>query len=653
MLRSGLCREFRDSPGYAADAHSGVAVLDGSRQVTLRGRVPTARPREPAEGFVRPNYRTLIDAIDAGAGKADRGYTFLQTDGSELFYSFDRLRQEAIRRAQHLRSLGMKKGDRLAIVLPESQDFVTTFFGAVWAGIIPVPLYPPLSLGKLDAYLDTLVNILRKAEPTYLCTSARVQKLLWSIVGRVPSLQGVISAEDLAHEPPGGGSEAPTAVSLEDIAFLQFTSGSTSLPKGVTVTHGNLQANCWAIMCDGLQSDSATDVGVSWLPLYHDMGLIGFVLAPLFHDVPVAFIPTLSFIKNANIWMDTMHAKRGTISFAPNFAFALAAKRAKPERLATWDLSHVRIIGCGAEPIHPDTVSKFIDTFSACGLKPEVPLAAYGMAEATLAISFIGLNERVKFDAIDAGRYESQKMAVAAKADAPIARYVSVGRPFPKHEIAIFGDDGRRLPERSVGEIAVRGPSISVGYWRDQAATAETYRDGWLFTGDLGYVADGELYITGRRKDLIIVRGKNYDPQRIEWIVDEVEGVRKGSAVAFSRAGTESEELVVVAESRAADTAAVKQQVSQRINELLQLVPAEVVLVAPGAVPKTSSGKLQRAKTRSQYLAGTLGTEGVRTMGATAQRFNLAKHLTLSLVGRGRHMARSWLQRTRERFAGR
>jgi fatty-acyl-CoA synthase len=597
-------------------------------------------------------HRTLIDAIDAGRGRTERGYTFLQADGTELFFSFDRLRQEAIRRAHHLTQLGMKKGDRLAMVMPDGQDFVPTFFGAIWAGIIPVPLYPPLSLGKLDAYLDTLVNILTKAEPVYVATTSRVEKLLWSVIGRVPSLRGIVTAEKLAQEAPGA-PEAPVEVALDDVAFLQFTSGSTSLPKGVVVTHGNLQANCWAIMRDGLQSDPAVDVGVSWLPLYHDMGLIGFVLAPLFHDVPVVFIPTLSFVKNANIWMETMHAKRGTISFAPNFAFALAARRAKPERLATWDLSCARVIGCGAEPIHPDTVQKFVETFAPCGLKPQVPLAAYGMAEATLAITFIGLDEQVTCDAIDARRYESEKTATKAYNGTPALRFVSCGRPFPGHELAIFGEGGARLPDRIVGEVAVRGPSIAGGYWRDAEATAQTFRKGWLLTGDLGYLADGQLYLTGRKKDLIIIKGRNYDPQRIEWLADEIPGVRKGSSVAFSRPGAESEELVVVAEARAANAEPLKLAISQRINEQMQLCATDVVLVPPGALPKTSSGKLQRQKTRSQYLNGSLAREGVRTLGSTAQRLSLAKHLTLSWVGRGRHVARSLLRRTVERFGSR
>ncbi len=593
--------------------------------------------------------QTVVHAIDEGRGELQRGYTFTAADGKEDFHSFDRLRAEAMKRARHFRQLGLKKGDRLAMVLPDGVDFVPTFFGALWAGLVPVPLYPPLTLGRLDSYLDALVTILRKAEPAALCTSKRVQAILWSVVGKVPSLSQVVLAEYLAADPEVAEPMEP--VTGDDVAFLQFTSGSTSSPKGVVVTHASLRANAWGIMHDGLQA-GPDDVGVSWLPLYHDMGLIGFVLAPMFHGTPVVFLPTLSFVKSATLWMETLHKKRGTITFAPNFAYALVTKRAKPEMLARWDLSCVRAFGCGAEPINPDTMRAFLDTFSRAGVKPHALLPCYGMAEATLAITFIPMDEQLKTDRIDAAAYQATRRAEALpnpEAGQKALELVCCGKPFPGHEVAIFDERGRAVPERVVGEVVCRGPSVAAGYFRDPVGSQKAFADGWLRTGDLGYLADGELYIAGRQKDLIIVNGRNYDPQRIEWLVDELPGVRKGSAVAFSRPGRSSEELVVVAESRDKDYESVREAVRQRVTEQLQLVPAEVVLLAPGALPKTSSGKLQRQKTRAQYLDGTLGTEGVRTLGGAAQRLMLAKHFTLSLVGRGRHVARRIVRGTLER----
>ena len=587
-----------------------------------------------------PVYRNLLEAIDDGRGRA-RGYTFVGTDGQDRFLSFDALRSEASRRAGILRGLGLKKGDRLAMVIPEGVDFVPTFFGAVWAGVVPVPLYPPLALGKLDSYLDALTRILRHAEPTYLCTSAPLRHILWSVVPKVPSLRGVVTTKDLIGE--GGGEEPPAEVAEDDPVFLQFTSGSTSAPKGVIVSQANLQTNCWSIMQEGLRSDAEVDVGVSWLPLYHDMGLIGFVIAPMFHKVPVVFLPTMSFVRNANLWLETMSRRKGTITFAPNFAYALAARRARPEQIASWDLSGVKAFGCGAEPINARTLKTFVETFRPAGVKPGALLPCYGMAEATLAISFVPLGEPMQEDRIDRAHYEAT--GVARPDPDGVMGVVSCGRPFAGHEVAVFGEDGSRLGERAVGELALRGPAVTRGYFRDPEATEAAFGGGWLRTGDLGYLADGEVYITGRKKDLIIVNGRNYDPQRIEWLADELPGLRRGSAVAFSRPGSSSEELVVVAEARSRDTEALVQAIRSRVSEQLQLAVTDVVLVRPGALPKTSSGKLQRQKTRQQYLDGTLGREGVRTLGGTAQRLSLAKHFTLSLVGRGRHAARVLVRR--------
>jgi fatty-acyl-CoA synthase len=597
---------------------------------------------------MEPPVRTLTYALDAAQGIHDRGYTFIASDGGETFYDYDRLREEVILRAQNLRDLGMKPGDRLAMVVPDGIDFVPAFLGALWAGVVPVPLYPPLSIGKLDSYFETLTQILLKAEPTWLLTTDRIQSLIWSPLGKIPSLKGVVTVQSLAARTPKANGDIHPAAP-EDLAFLQFTSGSTSTPKGVRVTHASLQANCWAIAHHGARM-TPDDVAVSWLPLYHDMGLIGFVLTPIYSTSSVVLMPTLSFVKNATSWLETIHRKRGTLSFAPNFAYALVTKRAKPEQLARWDLSSMRLFGCGAEPIHAQTLQAFAEKFAAAKLKPEAMLPAYGMAEATLAVSFIGLDERVRTDSIDAALYEADKMAAPARRGAKSMEVTCCGRPFPEHDVAVFSPSGHRLPERTVGELALRGPSVADGYFNDPESTAKAFRDGWLWTGDLGYLADGQIYLTGRKKDLIIIHGRNYDPQRIEWLAGEVAGVRKGSTVAFSRPGAETEELVIVAESREREPQSVRAAIGQRVTEQMQLVAADIVLLAPGALPKTSSGKLQRQKTRTQYLHGTLG-EGANLRGA-AQRWSLAKHFTLSLVGRGRHAARGWLRKTVSRLSG-
>jgi fatty-acyl-CoA synthase len=368
--------------------------------------------------------------------------------------------------------------------------------------------------------------------------------------------------------------------------------------------------------------------------------------------VSVTFIPTLSFVRNASIWLETIHRVRGTLTFAPNFAYALAVKRTKAEQLAKWDLSCVRVFGCGAEPINPATLRTFASTFAASGLKPTAMLPCYGMAEATLAISFIGLDEELSTDVIDSDLYQRERRAEPVHVDLVAARkaqeFVSCGRTFPRHEVGAFDDAGVRLGDRRVGELWVRGPSVASGYYLDPEATERTFGGGWLRTGDFGYLVNGHVYITGRKKDLIIINGRNYDPQRIEWLVDELAEVRKGSTVAFSRPGSQSEELVVVVESRAENAEGLKETIRTRLTEQLQLTAADVVLCPPGSLPKTSSGKLQRAKTRAQYLDGTVGREGNRSLGSNGVRLVLARHVALSLIGRAQHRARRVLQHTRQ-----
>ena len=549
----------------------------------------------------------LLAALDVGLGDTQHGFTFSRGDGQEEFLSWDRLRAEAISTAAHLRAIGLRSGDRLAVVVPDARDFVPTFLGAVWAGIIPVPFHARPSLGNLGSYSDALVSVLNNAEASCLATSVKLAGDLQSSVNLAPTVRGVITTDKLRSGAPESADREPAKIGVDDIAFLQYTSGTTAAPKGVEVTHESLRANAWAIMRESLKCDSKRDHGVSWLPLTHDMGLVGFVLSPIFHKVQVTFIPPTSFARNASVWLDTIHRKRATISFAPNFGYALAAKRAAASQTAKWDLSCVKAFGCGAEPINPGTMRAFIEKFAICGLRPEALVPCYGMAEATLAISFGPLNETFSTDVIDHDLLVKERLAKPVARDAAPDKafeFVCCGKAIPRHEVAIFDDRGGRLGERQVGEICVSGPSIARGYYKDPEGSQRTFGGGWLRTGDLGYLTDGSIYVTGRKKDLIIVNGRNYDPQQIEWIADELPNVRNGSTIAFSVPGPATEGLVVIVESRTKEPETLKALVKSRIAEKLQFVTSEVVIAAPGSLPKTPNGKRRRASARQQYLDG-------------------------------------------------
>lgn len=585
-------------------------------------------------------FSTVAQAIaEVGTHYPGHGFVFQDLKGDEASYDFPDLERETARRAAALQELGLEKGDRLGLIVIEPEDFILTFLAALRVGVVPVPLYPPMSFGNLDAYAARTARVLDNAGAKVLAASARLKNIVWSLVDEVPELQQVVLANELEAE---GTADYPE-IAPEDLAFLQYTSGSTSDPKGVMVTHGSLVANAKGIMVDGAQLDpDKGDKGVSWLPLYHDMGLIGFVIAPICHGVPVVFIPTLRFIKRPSVWLDTIHRHRGTASFAPNFAYALAARRVRDSDLDRWDLSCVRVLGCGAEPIQPETMRGFHEVFGErCGLSPTAILPAYGMAEATLAMTFKPVDETMRTLLLDAEQLsEHGKVVPVDPADIDagraVAEHVSCGKPFPDHAVAVLDEAGNPMPEGTEGELCFSGPSVTPGYFRNPDATAQAFRDGWLRTGDLGFIWQGETFVTGRIKDLIIVNGRNVHPQAVEWAAADIDGVRKGNVIAFSVPGETGEQLVVVLETRKEDHEALAKEVKSTVQRELSLAAADIACLKPGSLPKTSSGKLQRRKARQQYLNGELGTEGNRAFGQQAGGLSLARHVAKSMWSRAK-----------------
>lgn len=562
--------------------------------------------------YVAPTLQAAIRQLASLPTSAGKGFVFVRPDGTERFCPFTELAAQAERRAASLHACGLKKGDRLAIVVPDPDEFVLSFLGAVMGGIVPVPIYPQLSFKNVESYHDTVTHIANASGASMLLTTTTTKPFVDPVLPRVGSLKSILTVDELAARDHG---TIDVAVDPGDLAFLQFTSGSTSRPKGVEVSHRNLAWNSESFMIHGLEKDSSFDKGVSWLPLFHDMGLIGFVIGPLFTDIPVVFMPTASFVRNPRIWLDKIHQHRGTITYAPNFAYALVTKRVKEKDLGDLDLSCLRRAGCGAEPIQSKTLREFADKLKPAKFDPRAFLPSYGMAEATLAITFVPAFSGVRSDTVVKAGLE-QGVAEPAQESSPSQELVNCGHAFPEHEIAIVDEAGNRLADRKVGQIITRGPSISRGYYQEPELTAESFKKGapnadgtretWLYTGDLGYTIAGEVFICGRLKDMIIVRGRNFYPSDLEWVVSEMPGVRRGNVVAFAADIDGDEQLVIAAEGMSSEAETLKTGIAQKIVADFALTPHEVVIVPQGTLPRTSSGKPQRRKTRQMYLDGTL-----------------------------------------------
>jgi len=573
--------------------------------------------------MIPSRFRTLAEAIPRIAETCSRRYfVFQDNQGQETAYSFGEIGGETARRAAGLQALGLKKGSRAALIIPEPEEFVLTFLASIRAGIVPVPIFPPPQLGLPNGYATQVARVLQSSQAEALVISAQLGGLRGSLETDAPRVRVYVTPRELRVD----RDPIFPAIAPEDVAFLQYTSGSTMEPRGVKVTHRSLIVNVNAIVHSGLAVDPDRDKGITWLPLYHDMGLVGFVLAPAAYGIPVVFLPTSRFIRNPAVWLDAIHRHRGTISFAPNFAYALAARKAKPTDLERWDLSCVKALGCGAEPIRAETITEFTRVFARCGLDAGAVLPAYGLAESTLAVTMKRAGEPLRLRQVDAHRFRCDGAAEPADtaASGMVVEHVSCGRAFPGHEIAIVDASGNRLPEGREGEIWVRGPSVTAGYVGSGGDGVHFRSDGWLCTGDLGYLFDDELYVTGRLKEVIILNGRNLHPYSIEWAVSEVEGVRSGRVVAFGRSADSSEELVVVAETRTAPSVRLLTAISVAVQNAVCTSPAEVVCVRPGSLPQTSSGKLKRYEVRRRYEENRLTGHGswADPPASTAQAFS-------------------------------
>jgi fatty-acyl-CoA synthase len=556
--------------------------------------------------------KTLIDVLVMYATEApDRPHIYmLDEKGHEEIITYKKLLTMALRLAGALLKNGVKPGDTIAIMQPTTPQFFYTFYGILLAGCVSVPIYPPLRPHQIEAYAKQEAKILKNAEVRMLITCHEAERISQLLSAYVPSLKAVVTADALLQN----YDEAPVFQANEnDFAFIQYTSGSTSTPKGVLLSHKNLLANIRAFgHAIELKPSDAT---VSWLPLYHDLGLIGFWLGSLYFSMPLNAMSPLTFLNRPEQWLWAIHHHRATISGAPNFAYELCVRRIDPASIEGLDLSSWQVALSGAEAIQPKTLARFAEKFAPYGFKAEAFLPVYGLAESTVGVAIAPRGRKPWIDRIDRHAFEAKQQAITTTDDNGL-EFVACGAPLPGHEIRIVDAEMQLLAERHIGYLHFRGPSNMQGYYRNPEATKAVYHDGWIDSGDMAYLADGEVFITGRKKDMIIKAGRNLYPTEIEELAATVPGIRKGCVIAFGIADAQNgtEKLIVVAETQTSSRAEREKLaalITDKITTALDIAPDHVVLVSPRVIPKTSSGKLQRSACQKAYLDGRLTKRGL------------------------------------------
>ncbi len=537
---------------------------------------------------------TLLSCLDRAA-ESDEGIRFVSRDERANWVRYSEILERARRVAIGIAASGIEKGDRVAIALPSSVEFFEAFFGSLLAGAVPVPLSHAAPLGARQEHLRRTAALIQASRAGLVVTSPRLQRSLATLLNGV----SCTSPDALPRDGELARAEPPA----DALALIQFSSGSAANPKPVSLTHRQILFNVRLILNAILDAyperGDRKHAGVSWLPLYHDMGLVGCVFTALAHAAPLTLIPPDVFVARPSVWLRSISRYRGTISAAPNFAYRLACERIGDDRLEGVDLSSWCIALNGSELASAATMRRFAGRFASLGFRGEAFTPVYGMAEAALAVTFAAPCERYRSSSFD-----RRLLAARGKAEpeGQGLELVSVGRPLPGFELRIEDKNGKLLPEGSLGRIRVKGPSVMSGYFGRSAETREVLKAGWLDTGDMGFFHGGELYLYTRAKDVIVMHGRNHAPEDIEQAVDGLEGVRGVAAVGVP--GSDGEELVVVAEAKAAEHGPVGDRIPPLILERTGLRPHEVVLVE--SLPRTSSGKLRRAEIQRRYLAGEL-----------------------------------------------
>jgi 1-acyl-sn-glycerol-3-phosphate acyltransferase len=571
----------------------------------------TAKPVLPSAPAA-VEARTLVEVLDWHAARhPDRLHlTVLEHDvPTSVVMTYRELAEAAGEAAQGLIARDIAPGDRVALMLPTGRDFFLAFFAILYAGAVPVPIYPPPRLSRLEEHLHRQAGVLRNAGARILITVPEGRRVAALLKTQVESLTGIETVSGLLRNHT---AKSPLPVMrATSTALIQYTSGSTGDPKGVVLSHANLLANIRAL--GHAMGASSDDILVSWLPLYHDMGLIAAWLGCLYFAAPFYVMSPLNFLVRPESWLWAIHRFRATLSAAPNFAFERCVSKIDDFKLEGLDLSSLRLVANGAEPVSVPTLRRFIERFSRYGFRPGAMTPVYGLAENSVALSLPPPGRPPIIDRVDRESLTRRDIAAPARADDPHPlEIVSCGRPIPGHEIRIVDDMSRELEDRHEGKLEFRGPSATSGYFRNEMKTREVVHGSWIDSGDRAYMADGEVYLTGRAKDIIIRAGRHIYPQEIEEAVTRIPHIRRGGVVMFGVTDRElgTERVVVVAETAESDTAVratLQTRAHQIASDIAGTPPDEIVLVPPRAVPRTSSGKIRRTAARELYEAGRIG----------------------------------------------
>jgi fatty-acyl-CoA synthase len=553
------------------------------------------------------DFATLSEALDYAA-QGETGANFYNGRGQlEAVLPYAVLREDAVRIARQLLGLNLERGARVALVAETYPDFLRFFYACQYAGMVPVPLPASIHLGGHQAYVVQLRRLLLNCRAQVAIAPSMFLSFLSEAAEGLP-LTFVGTPEQFSQFPDS--HEPIVASGPDELAYLQYTSGSTRFPRGVMITQRTVMSNLASIIRDGVRARPG-DRSMSWLPYYHDMGLVGLVLSPMASQVSVDYLKTRDFGMRPRLWLSLISQNHATVSFGPPFGYELCVQRLREDTADQFDLKSWRLAGVGAETIRPEPLARFADMLAPSGFNPNAFTACYGMAECSLAVSFSSLDKGIQLDAVDPELLADEQRAEPARAASPWRsgkpkHFVTCGFPLPGFEVDVRSSDGRSLPDRHVGTLFVRGPSVMSGYFGEETLTREVLSaQGWLNTGDLAYIADGSVVITGRQKDLIIINGRNIWPQDLEYIAESQPEVRTGDASAFSVTAPDGEDkAVLVIECRECNYAK-RTELATRIQTLIRQdlgIDCFIELVARNTLPRTTSGKLSRSGAKKDFL---------------------------------------------------